>query len=63
MRFKGNKEDDSRELEIVDSYGDKLTIDCSPGGPVYIGVNGSVFVRMSKRRALAVAKAIIEELS
>lgn len=63
MRFKGNKEDDSRELEIIDSYGDKLTIYHWPGGAVSIGVNDGVTVIMTKRRALAVAKAIIEELS
>lgn len=63
MKFKGNKEDDNRELEIIDSYGDKLTIYHWPGRMVSIGVNDGVTVIMTKRLALAVAKAIIQELS
>jgi hypothetical protein len=63
MKFKTNKEDGDRELTVTDDMGDSLEIISLRDKHIYIGVNGGVFIQLTKRRALAVAKAIIEELS
>lgn len=61
MKFKYTT-DDSRELVTFDEFSDFLRIVHADGG-LYVHVNDGRRVLLTKRRALALAKAIIEELS
>jgi hypothetical protein len=65
VKFKRNNKGGSldRELVVVDSLEDFLVISGLEYGHIYISVNDSARVQITKRRALAIARAIIEELS
>jgi hypothetical protein len=63
MKFKLNKDSGDRELTVKDYMGDELIIAFPGRKHVYIGINDGVFIQLTKRMSIAIAKAIIEELS